>query len=105
MGSSHSSSQRQVSSPWDQYGYPQSPLPQQSPYYTPPHDYAPSPSFGYGSPKRKLDRKYSRISDDYHSLDEVSSYIYYIYIYTHTHMQLLCIVSLSETTIMDMIEL
>ncbi|PON40921.1 Cdk-activating kinase assembly factor [Parasponia andersonii] len=75
--SSRSSSPRQLShyrsdnnSSWDQYAYPQSPLPQT--YNTPQHQHAP-PSFSYGSPRRKLDRKYSRIYDDYRSLDEVTS--------------------------------
>ncbi|XP_030496031.2 E3 ubiquitin-protein ligase RGLG5 [Cannabis sativa] len=77
--SKNSSDQRKFSDDfyrsWDNYGYPQSPLPQQSPYLTPQHHYAPSSSSSYGhrSPKRNLDRKYSRISDDYHSLDEVTS--------------------------------
>ncbi|XP_015894471.2 E3 ubiquitin-protein ligase RGLG5 isoform X2 [Ziziphus jujuba] len=83
MGSKHSKilSRRQfsdygsASSSWDQYGYPQSPYPQQSPYYssTPQHQYAPSPSFGIGNPQKNLDRRYSRIADNYRSLDEVTS--------------------------------
>ena len=59
-------------SSWDQYGYPQSPYsyPQQSPHYTPHHRYA-SPSL-----LRNLDSRYSRIADNYRSLDEVSLYIH-----------------------------
>ncbi|KAE8023565.1 hypothetical protein FH972_009243 [Carpinus fangiana] len=74
-----------ASSTWNQYGYPQ---PQQPPYYTPQHQHAPPPpsssfnygsqaSFNYGSetpqPQRKLDRKYSRIADNYRSLDQVTA--------------------------------
>ncbi|KAK7318677.1 hypothetical protein RJT34_03382 [Clitoria ternatea] len=60
---------------WDNYG-PQSPYPysqQQSPYHTPLHHRAPAPSQDYAQPKRRLDRRYSRIADDYHSLDEVTA--------------------------------
>lgn len=64
---------------WDGYGYPQSPRPQQSPYYQPhpSSSSAPAPFYEYGShassqPTRRLDRKYSKIADDYRSLDEVS---------------------------------
>lgn len=67
---SHSGSSSSYSySPWNQY--PESvPYPQQSNYTsTPQHHYAPSqqPS------KRRLDRKYSKIADDYRSLDEVTN--------------------------------
>lgn len=71
-----------------QYGYPpQTPYHQPGSYgYTPQHQHGPPPpsssygsqaSFNYGSeipvaqPHRKLDRKYSRIADNYRSLDEV----------------------------------
>lgn len=71
-----------------QYGYPpQTPYHQPSSYsYTPQHQHGPPPtsssygsqaSYNYGSeipvaqPHRKLDRKYSRIADNYRSLDEV----------------------------------
>ncbi|KAL5552756.1 hypothetical protein UlMin_040157 [Ulmus minor] len=76
--SSKSSSQRNLShygsasSPWD--GYPQSPYPQEQSSY-----YSTSSSFDYGSQtphhtqQRTFDRKYSRIADDYRSLDEVTS--------------------------------
>ncbi|KAA0034249.1 E3 ubiquitin-protein ligase RGLG2-like [Cucumis melo var. makuwa] len=60
------------SSTWDQYNYPPpspSPYVQQYPYTEP---------SGYGSqtpqqPRRRLDRKYSRIADNYQSLDEVTA--------------------------------
>lgn len=57
------------SAAWDQFSYPPpSPYPQQYPY---------TPSSDYGSqtpqPQRRLDRKYSRIADNYSSLDEVKS--------------------------------
>ncbi|XP_054820136.1 E3 ubiquitin-protein ligase RGLG2 isoform X2 [Prosopis cineraria] len=62
---------------WDGYGYPQSPHPPQNPYYTPQHSSAPAPFYEYGSqtsqPSRRLDRRYSRIADDYRSLDEVTA--------------------------------
>ncbi|KAH1237015.1 E3 ubiquitin-protein ligase RGLG2 [Glycine max] len=63
------------SSSWDDYEYPQSPnaYPQQNPYHTPLHHRAPAPFHDYSQPKRKLDRRYSRIADDYHSLDEVTT--------------------------------
>ncbi|KAF7834472.1 E3 ubiquitin-protein ligase RGLG5 isoform X1 [Senna tora] len=65
------------SSGWDSYGYQQSPYPQQNPYLTPQHTGAPAPIYEYGSqtprPNRRLDRKYSRIADDYRSLDEVTA--------------------------------
>lgn len=62
------------SSSWDNFGGgypPQSPLyPQQTPH----HQLASSasaPFYDYSQPKRKLDRRYSRIADNYRSLDEV----------------------------------
>ncbi|EEF47612.1 E3 ubiquitin-protein ligase RGLG2 [Ricinus communis] len=75
------------SSSWNQYGYPQaSPYPypssQQNPYYTPQH---PQPSTsssssstysheaGMTQPQKRLDRKYSRIADDYKTLDQVTA--------------------------------
>lgn len=76
-GSHYSSRGSSSSSAWNNYGYPQSPYPQASPYYTPQHHYDPSPSFNYGSqtpqPQRLLDRKYSRIDDNYNSLDQVTA--------------------------------
>ncbi|XP_041011184.1 E3 ubiquitin-protein ligase RGLG5 [Juglans microcarpa x Juglans regia] len=75
------------SSTWNQYGYAQPSYPQQNPYYTPQHPHAPppstsfnygsQPSFNYGSevpqPQRTLDRRYSKIADNYRSLDEVTA--------------------------------
>lgn len=78
-GRHYSSRGSASSSAWNDYGYPppQSPYPQASPYYTPQHHYVPSPSFNYGSqtpqPQRQLDRKYSRIDDNYKSLDQVTA--------------------------------
>uniref|UniRef100_A0A2P2LX45 Uncharacterized protein MANES_13G021000 n=1 Tax=Rhizophora mucronata TaxID=61149 RepID=A0A2P2LX45_RHIMU len=72
------------SSSWNQYGYPQaSPYPvqssQQHQYYTPPHHREPLPTSSYNYEperpqlqRRRLDRKYSRIADNYQSLDEVT---------------------------------
>ena len=64
------------SSSWENnYGYPQSTYPyppQQNPYQRPNHRRpTQAPSHDYSRPDRKLDRRYSRIADDYHSLDEV----------------------------------
>ncbi|GAU35927.1 hypothetical protein TSUD_69600 [Trifolium subterraneum] len=64
------------SSSWENnYGYPQStypyPQPQQSPYQR--HNHHRAVQHDYSRPNRKLDRKYSRIADDYHSLDEVTT--------------------------------
>ncbi|XP_028776531.1 E3 ubiquitin-protein ligase RGLG5 isoform X2 [Neltuma alba] len=62
---------------WDSHGYTQSPRPPQIPYYAPQHPSAPPPFYEYGSqtsqPNRRLDRRYSRIADDYRSLDEVTA--------------------------------
>ncbi|KAI9113882.1 hypothetical protein K1719_015133 [Acacia pycnantha] len=62
---------------WDSQGYPQSPRPPQNQYYTPQHS-APAPFYEYGSQtpqpnNRRLERRYSRIADDYRSLDEVTA--------------------------------
>ncbi|CAL5203767.1 unnamed protein product [Lathyrus oleraceus] len=57
-------------------GYPpQSPHPQQSPYHTPHHQFpsASAPFYDNSQQKKKLDKRYSRIADDYHSLDEVTA--------------------------------
>ncbi|PSR87542.1 E3 ubiquitin-protein like [Actinidia chinensis var. chinensis] len=73
-----------TSSSWGQYEYPQSSYSQESqssappqvayPAY-PPQQYHPPPQ-NYGGqphePKRKLDRRYSRIADNYKSLEEVT---------------------------------
>ncbi|ESW31680.1 hypothetical protein PHAVU_002G258600 [Phaseolus vulgaris] len=63
------------SSSWDNYGYPQTPnaYPQQNIYHTPIHNRVPAPFHDYSQPKRRLDRRFSRIADDYNSLDEVTS--------------------------------
>uniref|UniRef100_A0A2P2LX46 Uncharacterized protein MANES_13G021000 n=1 Tax=Rhizophora mucronata TaxID=61149 RepID=A0A2P2LX46_RHIMU len=72
------------SSSWNHYGYPQaSPYPyqssQQNPYYTPQHHPVPPPTSSYNyeperpPPQRRLDRKYSRIADNYQSLDQVTA--------------------------------
>ncbi|KAK7247371.1 hypothetical protein RIF29_42253 [Crotalaria pallida] len=62
------------SSSRDCYGYQQSPSAYpQCPYRTPLNHHASAPVYDYGQPKRKLDRKYSRIADDYHSLAEVTA--------------------------------
>lgn len=58
------------SSSWDNYGYGGYP-PSQSPRPHHHHASASGPFHDYGQPKRKLDRRYSRISDNYRSLDEV----------------------------------
>lgn len=75
------SSKRSVSSRYASYGstsnswgYPQSSFPQ--PPVSQPQPYAsPSPYQGYPDPplnaKRKLERKYSRIDDDYKNLEQV----------------------------------
>lgn len=56
------------SSAWDQYNYPpQSPYVQQYPYTEPSEYGSQTPQ----QPQRRLDRKYSRIADNYQSLDEV----------------------------------
>lgn len=67
------------SSSWENYGIPQQPYgypSQNSHQSTPLHHRAPpatAPVHDYAQPKRRLDRRYSRIADDYHSLDEVRS--------------------------------
>ncbi|KAK7387542.1 hypothetical protein VNO78_28425 [Psophocarpus tetragonolobus] len=63
------------SSSWDNNygGYPpQSPYPS---YQTPQHHRtsASAPFYDYSQPKRKLDKKYSKIADNYRSLDEVTA--------------------------------
>lgn len=79
----HFSKRRRVSSSrpsWsDQNGYPGSPFVQPASYYTPQHHLAPSSSssyFDYGlrTPQpHMLNRRYSRIADNYYTLDQVSS--------------------------------
>ncbi|KAJ0037355.1 hypothetical protein Pint_22826 [Pistacia integerrima] len=77
-GRHYSSRGSASSSSWNNYGYPPPSYPPQSPYYTTPqHHYAPPPSYNYGSqtpqPQRRLDRKYSRIDDNYQTLEQVTS--------------------------------
>ncbi|KAL7232671.1 hypothetical protein ACSBR2_010643 [Camellia fascicularis] len=72
-----------ASSPWGQYEYPQASYPQESQSYAPqtaypaypPQQYY-SPPQNYGTrphePQRKLDRRYSRIADNYNTLEEVT---------------------------------
>ncbi|XP_050204273.1 E3 ubiquitin-protein ligase RGLG5-like isoform X2 [Mercurialis annua] len=75
--SSHGSAN---SSSWNQYNYAEAtPYPstsQQNPYYTPQHPQA-STSYGYEPerphPQKRLDRKYSKIADDYKTLDQVTA--------------------------------
>lgn len=51
-----------------------SPYPQESAYYTPRHHNAPAPySYGAETPQQKLDRRYSRIPDDYQTLEQVTA--------------------------------
>ncbi|XP_022741696.1 E3 ubiquitin-protein ligase RGLG2-like [Durio zibethinus] len=90
MGGSNSkedSSYHSNSSSWDSHhGYPQSPYGQESQSYAPQHSYA-SPQYyppsqqepqdypssqDHGSDKRVLQRRYSRIADNYNSLDQVT---------------------------------
>lgn len=72
------------SSSWNQYGYPPAssyPSPQHDPYWTQQHHHAPAPnpSYPYESqmppqqPHKRLDRKYSRIADNYQTLDQVTA--------------------------------
>ncbi|XP_004502384.1 E3 ubiquitin-protein ligase RGLG5-like [Cicer arietinum] len=65
------------SSSWDNnnYGGGYPPHPQQSSYQTPHHQFASAsaPLYEYSQPKKKLDRRYSRIADNYRSLDEVTT--------------------------------
>ncbi|KAK7306171.1 hypothetical protein VNO77_44094 [Canavalia gladiata] len=73
-GRRYESSASSSSSPWDNYGgYP--PQSQYPPYQTPQHQRtaASAPFYDYAQPKRKLDKRYSRIADNYRSLDEVTT--------------------------------
>lgn len=87
---SRDGSWRERSPSWNpQYGYPQSsygqdaqgyppppPPPQQQPPYV--QEYASGPT---GDNRRRLDRRYSRIADNYHSLDEVRFFPFAIWTY------------------------
>ncbi|KAL7202530.1 hypothetical protein ACSBR1_034077 [Camellia fascicularis] len=81
MGSSSSkgTSRRQFSSSgsssFNQREYQQPAYPQQNPYYTAQHHHAPAPyNYGAQTPQRqrKLDRRYSRIADNYQTLEQVT---------------------------------
>ncbi|KAF6137225.1 hypothetical protein GIB67_030989 [Kingdonia uniflora] len=71
----HSSSFGSSSSSRSNQGYPQSPYASQDQNSTPGQTYAPPPQ-NYGpqasAPKKKLERKYSRIADNYQSLEQVT---------------------------------
>ncbi|PIA64487.1 hypothetical protein AQUCO_00100161v1 [Aquilegia coerulea] len=73
----HSSSSFGSSSSWSQHGYPQSPYGQENQNHAPrqnyvsPQTYAPPPS-NYGRPQKKLERRFSRIADNYNSLEQVT---------------------------------
>ncbi|CAL1395342.1 unnamed protein product [Linum trigynum] len=69
---------------YDSFNYrhqpPASPYPESQPYYTPQHPHAPPPSSAYGyeperppQPQKKLDRRYSKIADNYQTLDQVTA--------------------------------
>lgn len=67
-----------TSSSWSPQGYPQSPYDgsrshsSQESYAPPLQQYAPSPNYGGSAPaQKKLERRYSRIADNYRSLEEV----------------------------------
>ncbi|XP_057970484.1 E3 ubiquitin-protein ligase RGLG2-like [Malania oleifera] len=71
----HSSSFGSSSHSWGHHGYPQPPYAQPSQHYVPrQHVAPPSQSYGGWAPesKRKLDRKYSKIDDDYSTLEQVT---------------------------------
>lgn len=59
---------------WGHNSYTQSPYVQPNQEYAPQQSYAPTPQ-SYGSlateSRRKLERKYSKINDDYRSLEQV----------------------------------
>ncbi|KAI8533572.1 hypothetical protein RHMOL_Rhmol10G0020900 [Rhododendron molle] len=81
-----SAASRGTSSAWDDYVNPQPPYPEESTSYDPPpqtaypayappqQNYPPPQTHGGRSqqPQRKLDRRYSRIADNYRSLEEVT---------------------------------
>jgi E3 ubiquitin-protein ligase RGLG len=73
------------SSSWENnYGYPQStypyPQPQQNPYQRH-NNHHRATQHDYSRPNRKLDRRYSRIADDYHSLDEVIKIVVLLFLF------------------------
>lgn len=71
--SRRNSSSRSNSQQWSHYGYPESPYTQSR--STPQYEYAPpTPSYGgtqAPETRKRLERKYSRIDDNYNSLDQV----------------------------------
>ncbi|KAF7806013.1 E3 ubiquitin-protein ligase RGLG2-like [Senna tora] len=73
----HRSSSRSASRSWN-YPQPQAPYVQQNQYHVPqPQEYFSPSSQNYGGghapePKKRLERKYSRIEDNYISLDQVT---------------------------------
>ncbi|XP_021292847.1 E3 ubiquitin-protein ligase RGLG5-like [Herrania umbratica] len=77
-GGRYPTSRSAGSDAWSHYGQPpQSAYPPENSYYTPQHRYAPPPSYNYGSrtPQlhKSLERKYSRIADNYQTLDQVTA--------------------------------
>ncbi|XAR48122.1 hypothetical protein NMG60_11030839 [Bertholletia excelsa] len=73
---SHRQSFSYESSSFDYHGYGQSPYSQQNAYYTPQHHHTPA-SYNYTAeihhPNQRLDNRYSRIADNYQSLEEVTA--------------------------------
>ncbi|KAJ4849511.1 hypothetical protein Tsubulata_050695, partial [Turnera subulata] len=68
------------SSSWNQYGNPQAATYPHSSYNTPHHHHAPPSTASYEyepernrQPQKRLDRKYSRIADNYQTLDQVTA--------------------------------
>lgn len=75
-GRAYRTSRSGGSDSWSRYGYPpQSGYPSQTPYYTPQNHCAPPRSSNYGSQTPHRGHKivkYSRIADNYETLDQVS---------------------------------
>ncbi|GLU03174.1 hypothetical protein SLE2022_203890 [Rubroshorea leprosula] len=74
----HYSSSRSAEPSWNQYGYqPQSPYHREPPYYAPQHHYESSASYSQRhqphQQRKRLERKYSRIADNYKTLDQVTA--------------------------------
>ncbi|KAK6116560.1 hypothetical protein DH2020_049666 [Rehmannia glutinosa] len=78
MGNKSSSQRRSSyfssSSSFNDHGYPQPPYSStpQHPCFTPRHHHAPV-AYSYAPPTRQLDRKFSRIADNYQTLDQVTA--------------------------------
>ncbi|PSS13623.1 E3 ubiquitin-protein like [Actinidia chinensis var. chinensis] len=74
-GSKRTSFSSYGSSSFNQQPYPQREYPQQNPNFTPRHHHSPAP-YNYGAqtshPQRNLDRRYSRIADNYQKLEQVT---------------------------------